>query len=74
MKSSFHSSNNEKTADCGPSTQAIEGLTLDDRVKVQTLCQDWWDSSQEDASIFRMALAYQQYVQENFFRSSIQDQ
>lgn len=66
-KKSFCSSDNN----C---THAIEGLTSDSRMRVQQLCQEWWDVTQEDASIFKMAIYYQQYVSENFVRSSIQNQ
>mmetsp|Transcript_21165 Transcript_21165/g.32804 ORF Transcript_21165/g.32804 Transcript_21165/m.32804 type:complete len:96 (+) Transcript_21165:72-359(+) len=54
------------------SHQAIEGLNSERRVKVQSLCQDWWDHTLEDNSIFNLALSYQHRVQEHYFKSSIQ--
>lgn len=53
---------------------AIEGLGQEQRVKVQQLCQEWWDITQEDDSIYRAALSYQRYTEQVYQEASMQDQ
>ena len=53
------------------SNQAIEGLSNESRVQVQQLCQEWWDITQEDDSVFRIALNYQSYSQEQFISQAL---
>ena len=54
------------------SRQAIEGLTSEERQRAKQLCQAWWDSSNEDHSFFRMALLYQQYVEQESLNGNYQ--
>ena len=57
----------------GSSEHAIYGLDTEQRAEVQSLCQSWWDSTQQDQSWFAMACSYQDYVQDGYFKSSIHD-
>lgn len=56
------------------SRQAIEGLALEDRQRIKQLCQEWWDSSNEDHSFFRMALQYQGLAEQEQLNSTTKEQ
>ena len=55
-------------------SQSIGGLSAEANSEVQTLCQSWWDITQQDQSIVIMSLNYQQSIQEEFFKQQSQNE
>ena len=67
LKKSLESSTMAERSQALP-PQAVEGLASDSRIKVQQLCQEWWDCTQEDNSMFNVALAYESSTRESYLK------